>query len=114
MRIIVCGGRDFKDYEFLWTVLDDIHKTTPITELIHGAAKGADAFAHIWAVRRSVPVTPVPADWKRHGSKAGPLRNLQMLDMQVSCVVAFPGGRGTAHMVQSALKRGVEVKSFQK
>lgn len=113
MKIIVCGGRDFQDYEKVWSVLDDLHKEHPITEVIHGAAKGADLFAHIWAKRRNVPVVPVPAAWKIHKGSAGPRRNLQMLEMLPELVVAFQGGRGTAHMVQSAIKAGIQVITVQ-
>jgi hypothetical protein len=50
------------------------------------------------------------ADWAGLGRKAGPIRNEQMLsEGQPHLVVAFPGGRGTAHMVGIARAAGVEV-----
>lgn len=43
------------------------------------------------------------ADWKKHGKAAGPIRNGIMLrDGKPDMVVAFPGGRGTANMVDQA------------
>ena len=49
------------------------------------------------------------ADWEKHGKAAGPKRNKRMLEWKPDLVVAFPGGKGTANMVQQARQAGVEV-----
>jgi hypothetical protein len=57
-----------------------------------------------------VPEEPYPADWARDGRGAGFLRNERMLaEAKPHLVVAFPGGRGTAHMVARAEAAGVAV-----
>jgi hypothetical protein len=46
MKLLVCGGRDFEDAETLTRSLDEIdNDRSPITEVIHGAARGADSLA---------------------------------------------------------------------
>lgn len=65
MVVLVCGGRDFKDADFVFASLDEIHKKTPITRLVHGDARGADKLAHAWARMRKVQKQPYPADWDR-------------------------------------------------
>lgn len=80
-----------------------------ITEIIHGAAKGADSFAGHWARVFGIKETAVPADWDKHGKRAGPLRNEEMLKLKPDGVVAFPGGRGTDHMVRIAKEAGIKV-----
>ncbi len=110
MRILVCGGRDYADIPALDTALDAIHAQRPVTRLIHGAARGADSLAAAWARSRGIPTLPFPADWNKHGKAAGFLRNATML--REGCpdlVVAFPGGKGTAHMVKLARNAGVTV-----
>lgn len=109
MRVLVCGGRDYADEKGLRLVLDAMHKTLPFTLLIHGAASGADHLAAQWALRKGIALKAYPADWKLHGRAAGPIRNEQMLAAQPDKVIAFPGGRGTAHMVGIARKAGVQV-----
>lgn len=121
MRVLVCGGRTFGvepagcDLETaakalaevidLSRVLDFLHAHTPISCIIEGAAKGADTLAKGWAHKRSVPVEEYPANWKKYGRRAGYLRNQQMLaEGKPEIVVAFPGGRGTANMVELARK----------
>ena len=113
MRIIVCGGRDYTDAVSVNEVLDRIHAEKHITHLWHGNARGADTLAAEWGSRqRNMSVNAVPADWKKHGKKAGPIRNQNMLGQNPALVVAFAGGRGTADMVRRARKAGVDVWEF--
>lgn len=98
MRVIVCGGRDYADRERLFAVLDNMHRRHRISEVIEGGATGADAMAGEWATERGINLTVMPADWKGQGKRAGPLRNRRMLDLHPDMVIAFKGGRGTAHM----------------
>jgi hypothetical protein len=110
MRILVCGGRDYGDEIVLYAALDEIHGRRPVTRLIHGAARGADSLAAAWAKSRGVPTHAFPADWKRDGRAAGFLRNARMVrDGRPDLVVAFPGGKGTAHMVRLARDAGLPV-----
>lgn len=109
MRVIVCGGRDFADQDAAYEALDRLHKARPITMVVHGGAKGADALAASWAASRGIPAQAFPADWKRHGRGAGPKRNQQMADAGADLCVAFPGGGGTADMSLRASKAGIPV-----
>jgi hypothetical protein len=111
IKVLVCGGRDFNDQYFLYRILGTLHEgKPPIAEVIHGAAKGADQMAGAWAIQNRVPVRSFPADWNKHGKAAGPIRNEQMLrEGKPDLVVAFPGGRGTAHMCRIAEEAGVTV-----
>lgn len=108
-RLIVCGGRDFHDYDRLASVMDRLRAIRPIAMVFHGNARGADTLAHRWCVDRGVKVHPVPADWAKHGKAAGPKRNQAMLGQGIDLVVAFPGGRGTEDMVKRARAAGVMV-----
>ena len=109
-KVLVCGGRDFKDAALLDRVLCEVDNRVSIGEIIHGGANGADTMAGCWAEKHNIHVTVFKADWSRHGKAAGPRRNEKMLyEGKPDYVVAFPGGRGTAHMVGIALKAGVPV-----
>lgn len=105
MKLLICGGRDFDDVEFIITQLGRLHQNRQITELIHGAAKGADTICSLWAKEMDIPVRPFPADWKTHPRAAGPIRNQQMLtEGKPDALFAFPGGKGTADMVNRSKK----------
>ena len=82
-----------------------------VLALLHGAAPGADQAIAAAADQLGWPVIACPALWRQHGRAAGPIRNRQMLHHAIALlatapagaalqVVAFPGGAGTASLVQ--------------
>ena len=82
-----------------------------VLALLHGAAPGADQAIAAAADQLGWPVIACPALWQQHGRAAGPIRNRQMLHHAIALlaaapagaalqVVAFPGGAGTASLVQ--------------
>lgn len=119
MKIIICGGRDMDRID-AWNYLernlkDELASATGFHQLtidavIHGGARGADEAAGDWAKSEHIPVIVCPADWKKHGNAAGPIRNRQMLEVhRPDYVVALPGGKGTASMIRLAESAGVPV-----
>lgn len=109
-RVLVTGGRDFRDKDAVFKALDAIDSEKTLHEMIHGGASGADTLAGQWALENGVDITVYEADWAKLGPAAGPARNQQMLDDgKPDLVVAFPGGRGTADMVRRAKAGGVRV-----
>jgi hypothetical protein len=120
LRILVCGGRDYRDEDHVWATLDRVHAKRPITVIIEGGCRtkdkatneiyGADYFAHTWALDRGITCITEPAKWKLHGKAAGPIRNGEMLKKHdPDGAVAFDGGRGTADMITQAAAAGVTV-----
>lgn len=120
MKILVCGGRDYRDELAVWQALDKAHANKPITIIIEGGCRtddketnliyGADYFAHTWAIENGVTCITEPAKWKIHKKAAGPIRNGEMLrKWQPDGVIAFPGSRGTADMIFQAEAAGVKV-----
>lgn len=120
MRFLICGGRDFghNDHQwwFIFSTLSELltyDKYDHIT-IINGAQRGVDKASSEWAEMHGIPYVEFPADWKRLGRAAGPIRNKQMLDEgKPDWVIAFPGGDGTNNMVQQAERRGVKIKRIQ-
>ena len=114
MKVLVCGGRDFRDRDYLFDVLDNIDDCNGtagrISVLITGDARGADALAIEWAQESDCDFEVHYANWDEFGKAAGPIRNQAMLSQQPDLVVAFPGYRGTADMVARAKAAGVEVR----
>ena len=106
MKAAVCGGRDLTDRLFVWHVLTEIYDAhSEINEIVHGAARGVDATAHQWANAHAIKVTPVPAKWDLYKKSAGYRRNHEILNAhRPDILIAFPGGRGTMHMVKHAIK----------
>ena len=88
----------------------------PVHLLLHGGARGADAAIARAAHQLGWSALVLPAEWRRHGRAAGPIRNRELLELAVAraeahtspdastsvLVVAFPGGAGTASLVREA------------
>jgi YspA, cpYpsA-related SLOG family len=113
MNVLVCGGREYgqlvEEEKRLFAVLDAQQALAPISLIIQGGARGADAMARLWAEARAIDCLTVPAKWDLHGRGAGPIRNARMLDYNPILVIAFPGGRGTENMCVQAKRSGVKV-----
>lgn len=112
MKVIIAGGRDYELTDADRARLDRARSELPITEVVCGCARGADTGGEDWAKARGVPVARFPADWKKFGRSAGPRRNLQMAQY-AEALIAFPGGSGTANMVQQATERGLKVLDWR-
>jgi len=110
-RVLVCGGRDFNNKEKVFSVLNSYDQDYDFTAVIHGAAKGADSAAGLWASsQQHIKEIRFPANWKKYGKAAGRIRNKRMLEEgKPDLVIAFPGGRGTFNMVMEARAAGIEV-----
>lgn len=112
-NIIVCGSRDFDDYDMLCKcmprVLDRIQHDQYIINMknlqfISGKARGADRLGEKWAKDNDYTVIEFPADWDKYGKAAGYRRNAEMLKI-ADCVIAFWDGcsKGTDHMIKLAM-----------
>lgn len=107
LRIGVTGGRDYDGWN---AVIHALIQMPADAVLVHGACTGADSLCvDWWGNIRGRRCEPHPADWEKHGKAAGPLRNQEMVDSGLDLLIAFPGGRGTADMVQRATKAGVRI-----
>lgn len=108
--VLVCGSRDWPDADAICRVLSSLLEfaDNPMTKVITGGARGADASAAYWAIQQEVELHVERADWSR-GPRAGPERNNRMLDMAPDMVVAFLMGqsKGTKHTVRGAMDRGI-------
>lgn len=131
-RIIVCGGRDFSDYngiagillEYVWAVDDDypqiVHGGCNVVDLGHynvayrpAPPKGVDATADFLARAWRWPTPEIHwADWSLHGKRAGPIRNHTMAMAGANLCIAFPGGRGTANMIRCAKAAQIAVRTI--
>ena len=97
-------GRDYTNKAVIRTTMEAWLEAGD--SIIHGGAPGADMLAAEVAQELGIPARAYPADWRKHGRAAGPIRNQLMLDDgKPDIVVAFPGGKGTADMIRRAMGR---------
>lgn len=119
MKLLVCGNRDYPDYHAIAKVLDGLHRSRPISQLIEGGALGADRFARYWANKNDIPVRTFDAQWQLYGRSAGPMRNRQMLiENKPDQVIAFLNKSlkrsiGTANLIMQARRYQIPVSIIE-
>lgn len=113
MRILVCGDREWVDCSLvryiLWRINEKI--TTKIT-IIEGEAEGADKCGKAAAKAFGFDLLKFPANWKRYGRAAGPIRNTEQLNEgKPELCLAFHDNylksKGTKDMVNKLVENGV-------
>lgn len=134
MRVVVAGSRHNENGGAVFSALNKIHASTPITAVIEGGQRkkdgrgmivgGVDFWAFCWAKQRGIPVTTVPAEWDdlseprvigyRHGKEinllAGPRRNRAMCrEYGAAAAIIFKGGKGTENCRQNAISAGLQI-----
>lgn len=115
LKLIVAGGRDFNDYgnvyQALQALANGLYKDYAIS-IVSGMARGADALGYRFAIENQVQVYTFPADWDKHGKRAGFMRNTQM-GVFADVLLAFWDGKskGTKHMIDRmhALNKPVHI-----
>jgi len=111
VKVIIAGGRDFKDYDLLCRKADKILSRQSEIEIVSGAAKGADKLGERYAQERGYPIKRFPADWGTWGNRAGYLRNEEMAEYG-DALIAFWNGtsKGTQHMINIAKKQDLMIR----
>lgn len=113
-RLIIAGGRDFKDYTLLRSTVDKLLQNKLRKEkivIICGMAKGADMLGARYAKERGYHIRYFPAEWEKYGKRAGIIRNEEMAK-NADALVAFWDGEsaGTKHMIETAKKYNLAVR----
>ena len=115
-KIIIAGSRDFLNYELLKSECNDhINSLTNLHDnsiaIISGNARGADRLGEKYAEEHNYKCHIMPADWNKHGMRAGYLRNSDMAK-QANALIAFWDGKskGTKNMIQEAKKANLDIK----
>jgi len=109
--VLVAGSRDWCAAWMINAVLEALFRQVPIDCVISGEACGADTLGASWALSHGIEVMRFPADWAKHGKRAGYLRNQQMLDEGLpGLVVVFNkgGSPGSTMMAELSRKSGVQ------
>ena len=113
-RIVIAGCRNYNNYEeasaYINSCIKNIRMEYTIV-IVSGGADGADALGERYAKENGFEIEQFPANWKKYGRSAGPIRNKQMAKV-CDCVICFWDGksRGTKSMIAYANNYNKPVK----
>lgn len=113
MKTAIIGSREFTDYNHLVECLNS--HIVPITSIVSGGARGADALAERYARENNLPVQIFKPDYERFGRSAPLKRNIQILE-NCEQVIAFTClsslTPGTGFTLREAKKRNIATFHF--
>jgi hypothetical protein len=107
IKVIIAGTRDFDNYELLKQKMDKILaarvRNNEEIIIVSGTARGADKLGERYARERGYKIERYPANWDKHGKRAGYIRNEQMAKVADACVCFWDEqSKGTKHMIDLA------------
>ena len=110
-RVIIAGSRNFNDFELLEKKMLYFLQNKKDIVVLCGGARGADDLGRQFAEKHGFMVEMFPAEWKKHGKRAGVVRNRQMAAAADACVCFWDGSsRGTANMIEEAKRAGIPLR----
>lgn len=98
VKLAIIGSRSFDNYSLLENKLKEY--LSKVELIISGAAKGADSLGEQWAKNNNIKTLIFPADWNKHGKKAGFIRNEDIIKNCDGCIAFWDKkSSGTKHSI---------------
>jgi hypothetical protein len=118
-RILITGSREWQDEALLRDALDTAWGALggdPETVVVSGGAWGADEMCQTWAAIHGLQVERHPAEWSKHGKRAGFVRNAEMVALGADLCVAFiyGGSNGATMTANLAEKAGIPTWRYER
>ena len=108
-RILITGSRTWENSDTILEALD--YHGGDYTTVVSGHCPiGADDMAEDAAHAMGMDVEEHPADWKKHGRRAGFVRNAEMVALGADLCLAFirDNSKGATMTADLAMKAGIE------
>lgn len=99
-RVLVFGSRNWPSFDIIRSDMWHLREVIGDYTVVHGDARGADAYADLVAKNQGWEIDPFYAEWVKHGKAAGPIRNQQMLDSGIDYALGYilNGSKGSVDM----------------
>jgi len=100
MWVIIAGSRGISGVDIVQEAVNNSGFKNEIEGVVCGMAKGVDMSGYEWAIKNKKKVEIFPANWDKHGKRAGYLRNVEMGEFGDALIAIWDGtSRGTAMMI---------------
>jgi hypothetical protein len=113
-RVLITGSRTWNDRAVIRAALGDVWN--PEAVLISGACPdGADALCEACWTHWRGTVERHPANWNRHGRRAGFVRNAELVAAGAAVCLAFikANSAGASHTARLATEAGIPIRIYR-
>lgn len=119
MNLIITGSRHYNDFSFFCEKMDSLTMKLNLKNLIvhvGDCPTGVDKLVERWCDKHYVMYKRYRAEWNKLGTKAGPIRNGEMVagvGKKGNCVAFYDGktkSSGTLDCINQAKKAGLKIK----
>ena len=111
MKCIIAGSRTITDKKLVLKAIED--SKIEITEIISGHANGVDKIGEQISYDLGIDLVIFPANWKKWGKSAGPIRNKKMLERAEAAIIVHNCSSGSVHMAKIAREKGINVYEYK-
>jgi YspA, cpYpsA-related SLOG family len=110
MKVVIAGSRKIHEDYYKDLLIAIKNSGYEITEVVSGCAIGVDRMGERFARSMNIPVKPMPADWTRYGTSAGPIRNKKMAEYADAAIILWDGeSPGSKNMFENMKTLGKPV-----
>lgn len=109
MKLIIAGTRTLK---VAGHEIADIIESLDLapTEVVSGLCRGPDSAGLFYAISNDLKTKRFPANWAKHGKKAGIIRNMEMAKYADVLLLIWDGkSKGSKHMLATMKQLGKPV-----
>jgi len=111
-RICIAGSREFDDYPLMEKIVCQFAKEKELENqgvcIVSGGARGADLLGERIAKEYSLGLEKYPANWDKHGKRAGYLRNEEMAEVCDAAIIFWDEvSKGTKHMIDICRQKDI-------
>ncbi len=103
MKVIIAGCRDMDNVSLVYKAIENCG--FKFTQIVSGGASGVDTIGENLAMLHGYSVKVFPAEWRKHGNAAGPIRNKEMAEYADGLLAVWDGSsKGTKNMISQMQK----------
>ena len=112
MRIVICGGSNYRLMPGDYRRLDTLRAELGITALLSGGTPGAELGAEVWAATRNVTIRRFDAE-RVHTDHPTAVHH-GLASAVADAIVALPGGRNLPATLERARASGLRIYDWRK
>lgn len=95
-RVVVTGSKNFEDYHFIKSKLDELLKDMQDVVILSGGDdSGVELLAEKYGVERFLDISTFSIDWDNHGKSAGIIRNGLMYGTADYAIIFWDGKKNS-------------------